>query len=199
MKQKISTVKMLALALAGAFMMSISSCGSGDQGAKEAQEQETSSETTTEMPEDKSKRPSPPATVTATIGSANIEIEYSRPSAKGRIIWGDVVPYGQVWRTGANEATTIELSTDVKIEGQAVAAGKYALFTIPGESEWVIILNKDYEQWGAYNYAPEKDVLRVNVKPEKLGEPVEVFTIAITDQTVKLSWADMAASFSIQE
>src|SRR5687768_761079 len=92
---------------------------------------------------DKSKRPSPPAVEKETLsGGATVTIDYSQPSVKGRAIGKDIAPYGKVWRTGANEPTTIEISNDVKVEGQTLPAGKYSLWTIPGESEWVVIFNK---------------------------------------------------------
>src|SRR6188768_4545868 len=98
------------------------------------------------------KPASPQATATGKIGAANVKIVYCQPSARGRKIMGGLVPYGEVWRTGANEATTIEFDKPVKIEGKDLPAGKYALFTIPNEKEWTIIFNKDVKQWGAFNY-----------------------------------------------
>ncbi|MEO7990424.1 MAG: DUF2911 domain-containing protein, partial [Chryseolinea sp.] len=94
------------------------------------------------------KPASPSATVTGKIGAANVKIVYCQPSARGRKIMGELVPFGEVWRTGANEATTIEFDKPVKIEGKDLAAGKYSLFTIPGEAEWTLIINKDSKQWG---------------------------------------------------
>src|SRR5688500_14138747 len=92
--------------------------------------------------DDKSKRPSPPATLTTTMNGTGVIINYSQPSVKGRALGKDIAPYGKVWRTGANEATTFEINRDVKIEGKDLKAGKYALFTIPNENEWTIIFNK---------------------------------------------------------
>ena len=91
-------------------------------------------------------KPSPAETVSGKAGNATVTIAYGSPSVKGRKVWGDLVPYGKVWRTGANDATTIEFSSDVKIEGQALAKGKYALFTIPEETGWTIIFNKNSKQ-----------------------------------------------------
>jgi len=108
---------------------------------------------------------SPAASITQTIGLTEVTIIYHRPGVKGRVIWGELVPYDQVWRTGANNATTISFSSDVKIEGNALAAGKYGLFTIPGKEEWTIIFNKQSEIWGAYTYNSNDDVLRIKVKP----------------------------------
>ena len=110
---------------------------------------------------------SPSASVSQTLGYTIITIDYCRPGVKERTIWGGLVPYNQVWRTGANEATTIQFTTDVKIEGNKVPAGKYSLFTIPTENDWTIIFNKVDKQWGAFNYKQEDDLLRFKIKPEK--------------------------------
>ena len=107
---------------------------------------------------------SPPAKAMGKIGAATINISYSQPAVKGRKVWGELVPMGQVWRTGANNATVFETDKDIKVEGQALKAGKYALFTIPNEKEWTIIFNKKSDQWGAYNYSDKDDALRVKVK-----------------------------------
>ncbi|MCS6807907.1 MAG: DUF2911 domain-containing protein [Bacteroidota bacterium] len=127
--------------------------------------------------EDKSKRPSPPATATTTFNGVTVTVNYSQPAKKGREIFGKLVPYGEVWRTGANEATTITLSRDAMINGKALKAGTYALFTIPNKSQWTIIINSDAQQWGAYNYNQAKDILRTDVPVATLKEPVERFTI----------------------
>jgi len=154
--------------------------------------------TTTKAPEDKSKRPSPPAKVTANVGGATVTIDYSRPSMKGRKIFGGLEPYDKVWRTGANEATTFEASKDVKIEGQALPAGKYALFTIPGENEWTIIFNKTASQWGAFKYDASQDALRVKVKPKKLAQPTETFTINLDKAgKVAMMWENTQVDFTV--
>jgi hypothetical protein len=144
------------------------------------------------------KPASPQATATGKIGAANVKIVYSQPSARGRQIMGGLVPYGEVWRTGANEATTIEFDKPVKIEGKDLAAGKYALFTIPGENEWTIIINKDIKQWGAFKYKQEEDVLRVPVKPTKTSAPVETFNIAVGKDDIQLKWENTAVAFKVK-
>ena len=110
-------------------------------------------------------RPSPKATVVQTVGLTDVTITYSRPGVKGRTIWGDLVPYDKVWRTGANEATTFQVSQDVKINGQALPAGTYSLHTIPGKTQWTVIFNKTADQWGSYDYDQTKDALRIQVTP----------------------------------
>lgn len=150
--------------------------------------------------EDKSKRPSPPANVSEEVGNATITIDYSQPGVKGRTIWGDLVPYGKVWRTGANEATTFEVSNDVKIEGKPLKAGKYALFTIPDKDQWTIIFNSVPDQWGAFNYDPSKDILKVDVKPQKSPEMTERMTFKINKNgTVALLWENLEVDFKVSD
>ena len=125
---------------------------------------------------------SPLASVKERVGVTGVSIEYSRPSVRERKIFGGLVPYGQVWRTGANAATKITFSTDVKLGGAAVPAGSYALFTIPGEAEWTVILSKVVDdQWGSYAYNQKDDQARVKVKPVALAEPLETMTISLQD------------------
>lgn len=138
---------------------------------------------------------SPAAMLKQRVGLTDIEISYSRPSLKGRVVVGQIDPYGKVWRTGANNATRISFSTPVKLQGSEVAAGTYELFTIPGPDEWTIILQKAASQWGAYQYKEANDVLRVKAAPVALANPVETFTIDINDirdesATLDLSWAN---------
>jgi hypothetical protein len=144
------------------------------------------------------RRTSPKDEVSGTVGGAKVSIVYCRPSADSRKIMGELVPFGKVWRTGANAATTIEFDKPVKIEGKEVPAGKYALFTIPNENEWTIILNKDYDQPGAYNYDQAKDVLRVNVKPKKTSGYIETFTIAPEKDRVSLKWENTEVAFKVK-
>jgi Protein of unknown function (DUF2911) len=109
---------------------------------------------------------SPGAKATQTVGITDITISYHRPGVKGRVIWGGLVPYNEIWRTGANESTTIEFSDEVSIAGTKVSAGKYSLFTIPALEEWTVVINKNPNGWGAYGYKQEEDLLRFKVKPE---------------------------------
>ena len=141
---------------------------------------------------------SPPAKAEGKIDGISIAIDYHQPSAKGRKIMGGLVPYGQVWRTGANNTTSIEFSADAKIEGQAVSKGKYGLYTIPGENEWVIIINKTIK-WGSYDYNDKDDVLRVKVKPAKTSGMVETFTIAVEGSKVVLRWENTEVAFTVSK
>src|SRR5512145_834532 len=125
---------------------------------------------------------SPSASVKERVGVTDVSIEYSRPSIRERKIFGGLVPYGEVWRTGANAATRITFSTDVKLGGAAVPAGSYALFTIPGEAEWTVILSRVVDdQWGSYAYNQKDDQARVKAKPVAMAEPLETMTISLQD------------------
>jgi hypothetical protein len=149
--------------------------------------------------QDKSKRPSPPAKVTQTISSgATISIDYSQPSVKGRIIGQEIAPFGEVWRTGANEATVFETNKDVKIEGKPLPAGKYSLYSIPGADNWTIIFNKTWEQWGTV-YKQAEDVLRVDVKPSKVPTSTEKMTFNINKSgRVTLLWGTTKVEFNVK-
>lgn len=142
------------------------------------------------------------ATVKQTVGLNDVTITYSRPGVKGRKIWGALVPYGSVWRTGANSATTIQFSEDVVVEGQPLPAGTYSLHTIPGEKEWTIILNKQANQWGSYSYDATKDALRAKVTP-LAGQPQEWMQFRFEDPTmntarVVLAWENLQVPFSFK-
>jgi hypothetical protein len=143
------------------------------------------------------KYTSPPAKAEGKSGAATITIDYCQPSAHGRKMLGEKEPFGKVWRTGANKSTSVTFSTPVKIEGKDLAAGTYALFTIPGESEWTIIMNKNIE-WGAFSYKEADDVLRVKVKPSKTDSFVETFVISVINDQVVLKWENTQVAFSVK-
>src|SRR5882762_3757374 len=144
------------------------------------------------------KMPSPPGTAEGTIDGVKVKIEYHHPSARGRKMLGGHEPYGTVWRTGANETTSIEFSGPVKIDGKDVNKGKYALFTIPGENEWTIIINKTIK-WGAFDYKESEDVLRVNVKPTKPETFIETFNIAVVKDQVVMKWENTQVAFRVSK
>jgi hypothetical protein len=136
---------------------------------------------------------SPSSTVKQRVGLTDIEVNYSRPSVKGRLVFGGLAPYGKVWRTGANSATKIIFNTAVKLNGTDIPAGTYELFTIPGPQEWTVIIHKNVSEWGAYSYDQKDDVARVIAKPVALADPVETFTIDMNDlrddsATLNLIW-----------
>lgn len=171
-------------------------------------------------------RPSQKASVMQTVGVTDITITYSRPGVKGRTIWGDppagapagtatlddgrvrardaaIVPYGRVWRTGANEATTFQVTDDVLVNGQPLKAGTYSLHTIPGRDEWTIIFNSDPGQWGSFAYDEKKDVLRVKARPQAASESQEwlLFTVDPAGETsaqVSIRWERLRVPFTVE-
>lgn len=154
-----------------------------------------------QQPQIRMPRPSPKASVMQTIGATDMTITYSRPGVKGRQIWGDLVPYDKVWRTGANEATTISFSDDVSINGQKLPKGTYSLHTIPGKDEWTIIFNSVADQWGSYSYDAAKDVVRVKAKPEKdeFREwlSFDVPKVSADEATVAIRWENVSVPFTV--
>lgn len=146
---------------------------------------------------DDANRPSKNGKASATLDGVDVSLEFGRPNVNGRKVWGGIVPYGEVWRTGANEATTITFGADVKIEGQPLAAGTYGLFTKPGEGEWTIIFNKTAEQWGSFNYSATEDALRVTVTP-KSADNEESMNFYFYESWVVLHWEKLLVSFQVQ-
>jgi hypothetical protein len=146
-------------------------------------------------------RLSPKAYVGQMVGYVNVEINYGSPGTNDRDVWGKLVPYDEVWRTGANEATTIEFSKSILIEGNKIPAGKYSLFTIPGNKEWTIILNKISEQWGAFKYNKDEDIIRFNVTPisntynERLKFNIDY--VAAYKSNVVLEWEKLKIVFGL--
>ncbi len=141
------------------------------------------------------------STLMQTIGLTDMTIKYSRPGVKGRAIWGALVPYDKVWRTGANEATTITFSDDVWINGQKLAKGSYSLHTIPGKDQWTIIFNSVADQWGSYSYDQTKDTLRVTAKPEAAPH-AEWLTFEVPELTtdtakVAIRWEKIVVPFTV--
>ena len=153
---------------------------------------------------DKSKRASPPDSVTGKIGSATITINYSSPSVKGRKIWGELVPYNKVWRAGANEATVFETDKAIKVEGKELPAGRYSLFAQPGETEWQFIFNSQTGQWGIKrsgdaNRDPANDVLTVTAKPKKSAQMNERLVYTIDKKGFTLKWENLEVPVAISQ
>jgi hypothetical protein len=147
-------------------------------------------------------QPSSSETINQGFGLGTITLSFSRPNTKGRKIFGYVEPYDKVWRTGANSATIITFSDDVTLEGNKVPAGEYGLFTIPGDNQWTIILSKKSKQWGAYTYNQADDYLRCYVKPVKLQQSVETFTLQFenmypTSGELHLLWENTALAIHL--
>lgn len=152
--------------------------------------------------QDKSKRPSPPATAQCDLGGGKtLTVDYSSPRVKGRKIFGDLVPYGKVWRAGANEATTFVTTADLKVGGKDVPAGSYTIFTIPEQDKWTLIISKKTGEWGLAYAGPGEDLARVEMKASKLPSLVENFTIAFDKSgagcTLRIEWENTRASVEI--
>jgi len=154
-----------------------------------------------QAPQIQMPRVSPKSSLMQTVGLTDVTITYSRPGVKGRQIWGALVPWDKVWRTGANEATTFTVSDDVTINGQRLPKGTYSLHTIPGKDQWTIIFNNVANQWGSFNYDASKDALRVTAKPEKAPftemMTFEVPSVSADRATVVLRWENLAVPFTI--
>jgi len=149
------------------------------------------------------QRLSPHEQVSITVGRNKITITYGRPYMKGRKIFGGLEAYDKVWRTGADEATTLETTADLQIGGLSVPKGTYALFTIPGQNGWKLIVNKTAKQWGAFEYKQADDLGRVDMKVTRTAQPVEQFTISLSaggpDQAVlTLAWENTSANVAIK-
>jgi len=147
-------------------------------------------------------QPSPESTVKQKVGLTDVEIVYCRPGVKDRKIYGDLVPFGEIWRTGANASTKVKFSHDVKLGMKDVPAGEYALYMIPGESTWTIILHKNLTYWGVGDYKQEEDLLRFDVKSSKLNDKVETMTINFADITmesanINLDWENTRVSIPL--
>ena len=153
--------------------------------------------------QEKRERASPHADVNATLAGKKIAVSYGRPYMKGRAIFGGLVPWGQVWRTGADEATTFTTETDVVVGGLKVPKGEYSLFTIPTEKQWTLVVNKTAKQWGAFKYDATQDLGRAQMTVTGASKPVEQFTIEIVPTgkqlTLKLSWDKTVASVAIAQ
>ena len=164
-------LRILGYSFLVAILLAAFGCGTETEPAEAAEE--------TEAAESEPERLSPHESVSATVGEANITITYGRPYKKGREIYGGLVPFDAVWRTGADEATTLETDRDLMLGTLHVPAGKYALFTIPGESAWTMIVNKVSDQWGAFRYDEAEDLGRVEMGVAANEEMTEQLTIGI--------------------
>ncbi|HKN24759.1 MAG TPA: DUF2911 domain-containing protein [Candidatus Acidoferrum sp.] len=156
----------------------------------------------TNAQQDKSKRPSPPATASLDLGGGkSITIDYSSPRLKGRHVGQEIAPYGQVWRVGANEATTFVTTADITVGGTPVPAGNYTLFAIPNKDKWTLIISKKTGEWGTNYAGPSEDLARVDMKVSTLPSPVENFTISFDKSsnggTLNMDWETTRASAAI--
>jgi hypothetical protein len=203
---KISLVNFIALLLAVVF----TACGEAPSTTSETAEETTAttseedagSETVLsgdnfEVVITDGEASSPRKQLTGTAAGAAVTIDYGSPFVKGRTIWGDLVPYDKVWRTGANAATTIEFATDVTIEGQSLAAGKYALFTIPGMESWQVVFNTTTDQWGSGSYDEANNALVVTVTPQAREEMAESMDFTLDGDAVVLHWERLMVPFTV--
>jgi len=152
--------------------------------------------------QDKSKRPSPPAQASWDLGGGkSVTIDYSSPRAKGRKIYGELVPFGQVWRTGANESTALVTPVDLTIGGTAVPAGSYTIFTVPNKDKWALVISKKTGEWGTDYPGPANDLARVDMKVSALSAPVENFAISFektgAGANLNIDWETTRASVAI--
>jgi Protein of unknown function (DUF2911) len=152
--------------------------------------------------QDKSKRPSPPAKAECQLSDGkSVTIDYSSPRAKGRKIYGELVPFDKVWRAGANEATTFVTDTDLTVGSTTVPAGSYTIFTIPSADKWTLIISKKTREWGTAYAGPDADLARIDMKVSKLPSLVENFTIAFDRSggscTLRMDWETTRASVSV--
>ena len=145
------------------------------------------------------QKPSPPVTLEDNVGNTSIVIKYNSPRVRERSIWGDLVPYDKVWRTGANEATTIKISEDILIYDSPLKKGEYSFFTIPGKDNWTIIFNNISKQWGSYDYDSNQDVLRLKVVPVQSNKFFENMTFSIEDNKIIFNWENLSFSLKIEE
>ena len=147
----------------------------------------------------KSKQPplSPPAHTETTINGKKVSIDYSAPSMRGRKIMGELVPFGQVWRTGANSATTLKTETDLLIGGQKVPAGTYTIYSLPGDNDWKLIINKQTGQWGT-EYHQDQDLVRMPMKKEATSAPVETFKVTLSPTSLVMEWENTKLSVDLK-
>lgn len=150
------------------------------------------------------QRKSPAQEMKATVDGVEVSVNYSAPSVNGRTIWGDLVPYDKVWRSGANEATVFTINQDVKVEGKELKKGTYSLFTIPGKETWTVIFNSVSDQWGAYKYNEKKDMLRITVKPEAIVNQQEQLVFKVSNDNdaglskITMRWDLLKVGFTLE-
>jgi hypothetical protein len=148
--------------------------------------------------QDPVNRPSPLIHETLAIGNTQIQMIYSSPRVRTRVIWNGLVPYDKVWRTGANDATIFETNKDIMLDGKLLPKGKYSVFTIPKADKWTVIFNKDWDQWGAYGYDIGKDQLRILVIPNKQMEHKEEMTFNFVDEKLTFHWEKLGFSIPLE-
>lgn len=201
-------LKNIFILLVAAILMSFVACNETAQATSDANQSEADADGNDAEGETEGEaegtetetRLSPLRTANALIGDTKMQIKYGSPAVKGRQVWGNLVPYGEVWRTGANEATTIEFDKNVTINGQALAAGKYSFFTIPTDGDWILVFNSVWDQWGAYDYDSAKDVLRVTVPSALTDDLQERLEFQVKEGgKVVIIWEKVRVPFTVAE
>lgn len=174
-----------------AFILMAYGCG---------KKESANSEVGKERTESGAQKASPVRSAQGKIGATDVKIQYGSPAVRGRVIWGDLLPYDEVWRTGANEATFVDFSNDVTVEGKPLKAGKYSLFTIPKEQgNWTVIFNSEWDlQHGHYQYKEENDVLRVEAAPRWETNSQENLSISIEEDGLLLRWEKLSLPIRIE-
>lgn len=201
---------MKRIGTAVAFAVLLASCQGNEktqeqqQHSKEEHQHHSAVQAESQTNEGEQKKPlSPHTSAMAMVGDAHIHIDYSSPRVRNRIVFGGLVALDEVWVSGAHNATWLETNKPLRIAGNELAAGKYAFFTIPGEEQWTVIFNRNWEQHGKDEYSPSEDVFRFTVKPETLQEPKEELTYQVTKQndregTISLAWEKKKISFPFE-
>lgn len=195
--RKLYAMKKLYFIWVSALMtFTFASC---DPKSSESMEESSNTEAGSELEADE-ERPSPLEVKEGTVSGKSVKVHYGSPSVKDRVLWGDLVPYNVVWRTGANEATYLELSEDMSVEGQNLPAGKYSLFTIPKEdAPWTVIFNSEWDlEHGHFQYDEENDVLRVEVMPSWETSSQERLSIDLEDPGVVIRWEKLKLPITIK-
>jgi hypothetical protein len=146
----------------------------------------------------KKERPSPLRADSVVFNTHLLRVDFSSPAVKSREIWGELVPYDHLWRTGANDASTFFTSGPIKIQGYQIDSGKYAIFTIPGKNQWQLILNENWNQWGTYNYDSTLDVARIKVTPRMNAEFSERLKFYFENDSLKFNWEKLGFSLSLE-
>jgi hypothetical protein len=190
-----------AFVYSAAALLIISACEpikKGNESAEQDSLKTPKSDSTAKAPEDKTKRESPPKQASFLLDGVSVSMNWGSPKVKGRVIWGELVPFDEVWRTGANEATTITFDQNAVVNGKDIPSGTYALFTILGKKEWTFIFNTRPEQWGSYEYEAEKDQLRITSKPEK-NDMYESLEFEAENGKVYMKWEKMKVGFSVSK
>ena len=147
---------------------------------------------------DKTKRPSPPASDTSLVNTAQVIIDYSSPAVKKRKLLGGLIPIDKIWRTGANEATNFIVDKDILVMGQLLPKGRYSYFTVASESMWVIIFNKNWDQWGSYSYDESEDALRIQVLPYQVEQFQERMKFYFKDEELVFHWGNLQYKLELQ-